>query len=354
MENRNGIFFIFLIILISILSGCEAVAELFHGPNPEEQELTKETIIYIVGNDVNTAGKKVATVWKNRIATTISDGTKDSSAYAITASGSDIYIAGENDGIGTVWKNGVIAGVYTNYSVSLTAVSKIAVVGSDVYISGKDYLLKNGISQPLTVNGNNTSNIIALTADSSDVYLLFKMNNPYGNPQDYYYLWKNGTITYHTLPPINDSLYISSSVRGTVANAMTVVSSNIYIAGREIRDDLVRNGGVWKNFVGTRYASGDSTTPIAIVVSGSDVYIAANDSKNGSGIWKNGVKTLLAGGESLTINGMTVVGSDVYVTGTVKNASNRTVAMLWKNGVGTALTDGLTDAVANALVVVRK
>jgi len=354
MKKKNEIFFIFTITLIFMLSGCEAVAELFNGSNTEEQ--AKETFIYVVGHYVNTGGIKIATLWENGIATKISDSKKDSSAYAITVSGSDIYIAGENDGVGTVWKNGVAAGSYTNYSVSLTAVRRIAVVGSDVYISGKDYLLKNGISQPLSVNGNNTTNIIALTADSSDVYLLFKMNNPSGNPQDYYYLWKNGTITYHTLPPINDSLYISSSVRGTVANAMTVVSSNIYIAGRELRDDLVRNGGVWKNLVGTRYARGDSI-PVAIVISGSDVYIAANDSKDVGGVWKNGVKTSLTsleGDRGLTINGMAVAGSDVYVIGTVKNTGNKTLAMLWKNGIGTALTDGLTDAVANAIVVVRK
>ena len=45
---------------------------------------------------------------------------------------------------------------------------------------------------------------------------------------------------------------------------------------------------------------------------------------------------------------------DVYVAGYKRNAAGKDVAMLWKNGTPQELSDGVTDAQANAVAVAKR
>ena len=68
--------------------------------------------IYVAGHATNSSGNDVATVWKNGVAQSLSDGTRDAYAYSVYVSCSDVYVAGyEVNPIGyriaKVWKNGV-------------------------------------------------------------------------------------------------------------------------------------------------------------------------------------------------------------------------------------------------------
>ena len=52
-------------------------------------------------------------------------------------------------------------------------------------------------------------------------------------------------------------------------------------------------------------------------------------------------------------NSIFVSGGNVYVPGYEYVATNRNVAVLWKNSVATYLTDGVLDASANSVFVVE-
>jgi hypothetical protein len=86
-----------------------------------------------------------------------------------------------------------------------------------------------------------------------------------------------------------------------------------------------------------------------------DVYVAGYE-LNAAGndvamVWKNGVGLALTNGNfGAYATSVTVSGSDVYVAGVESNGS-ATVAMVWKNGSATALTDGTLEAAANQIIV---
>ncbi|MBA3673788.1 MAG: hypothetical protein H0W75_02340 [Chitinophagaceae bacterium] len=73
--------------------------------------------IEVIGNT------KVAKIWKNGVATSLSDGTKDASAYSVFVSGSDVYVAGKEEAgsitIAKLWKNGVATSLSTANSGAL-------------------------------------------------------------------------------------------------------------------------------------------------------------------------------------------------------------------------------------------
>lgn len=125
---------------------------------------------YIVGNQNNpTTGLAMATIWKNGVATNLTDGAASvGAATAVFISGNDVYVAGweqENYYGGgpqyaKYWKNGVVVKLATVSSVA----TGIAVFGNDVYVSGWESngtnniakYWKNGSSVNLT-NGTYTA-----------------------------------------------------------------------------------------------------------------------------------------------------------------------------------------------------
>lgn len=86
----------------------------------------QDTDVYVVGYQ---AGKAV--YWKNGIKTELSS--NNSSANKIIISGSDLYIAGTDNGA-KYWKNGVLYPL--NYIDYTTYVSSLFIDGNDVYVSG--------------------------------------------------------------------------------------------------------------------------------------------------------------------------------------------------------------------------
>ncbi len=68
------------------------------------------TDVYVAGNESN-GTKDVAKVWKNGVATSLSNGANDARANSVYVSGTDVYVAGyESNGtksVAKVWKNGV-------------------------------------------------------------------------------------------------------------------------------------------------------------------------------------------------------------------------------------------------------
>ena len=190
--------------------------------------------------DVYVAGAEngVAKVWKNGVATALTNGSNSGRAYSVFVSGTDIYAAGEERKIGSyyvakVWKNGVA----TTLSSVSSGANSIYVSGTDVYVAGYE--------------SNGTNNVAKF--------------------------WKNGVAT--TLSSVDSRAY-SIYVSGT----------DVYVAGAE--NDVAK---VWKNGVATTLSSVVSHAN-SIYVSGIDVYVAGDENYTIAKIWKNGVATSLTNG----------------------------------------------------------
>ncbi len=104
------------------------------------------TDVYVVGlvtTQYSTA--KVATVWKNGTATSLTDGTGLSVANSIAINGADVYIAGYINGEVALWKNGKATvlnnGASNQQTISL--LNAVALHGNDVFVSG-GYLFSTG------------------------------------------------------------------------------------------------------------------------------------------------------------------------------------------------------------------
>jgi hypothetical protein len=336
MEKRNIIYFIFTIALIFALSGCEAVAELFHGPKQEE------TSIYAAGYETLADGTtRVATVWQDGVSSLLTSSASE--VLAITVSNSDVYVVGYMGSPWTaprLWKNGI--GLSFGYSPSYSSPTyssyarAITVVGSDIYV------LTDGTMDSVRVwknskvlfssNRYGQTSGIAMVVVGSDVYLLEinRNSSPISSR-----VTKNGS----------HAGFEKAAVGGKV---MVVVGSDIYVAG--IEGNVAK---VWKNGMAKALSFGTSSAN-AMTVIGSDVYVAGSEGKIAK-IWINDVGTNLTDGAyEASANALVVLGSDIYAAGYEKNTNGIDVAKVWKNGVETVLTDGYTNARVNALAVVRK
>ncbi|HSZ86657.1 MAG TPA: hypothetical protein VK787_11540, partial [Puia sp.] len=131
MRNRNS-----LVILFCTLSCCSCKKN--SGASPGSPDSTAVDI-YLAGYVFN-GTNYVATYWKNGVQASLADGSKDSRAFSICVSGSDVYVAGAEyaDGYQTsvakYWKNGIP--VILSSGSTLAIPQAIAVSGNDVYVVG--------------------------------------------------------------------------------------------------------------------------------------------------------------------------------------------------------------------------
>jgi hypothetical protein len=252
----------------------------------------------------------------------------------------DVYIAGSID-IGNgggggnesyfnacYWKNSARIDLHSRGASDSKAFS-ITVVGTDVYVSGScDYRAcywKNGKRTDLSVPARTSSEATSITVVGTDVYIA----GNYGE-YDWYFnrfspstacYWKNGRRTDLSVP--------AETSWGASASSITVVGTDVYIAG-----DYDGDACYWKNGRRTDLSGGLSVTYInSITVVGTDVYVAGGyrdgvDYK--ACYWKNGVKTDLSVPPETwdaSARSITVVGTDVYVAGTYNSKP-----CYWKNG----------------------
>jgi len=259
------------------------------------------TGIAVSGTDVYVCGyQNGAVYWKNSTRINLTGSALDS-AHAITLSGADVYVAGD-DGAGgpggpnaaVYWKNGLRTLLHS--SAVPTSVKAILVWGADVhaagYIGDTAVYWKNGVRTNLSANRAKANGI---SISGTDVYVV-------GEENGVGYYWKNGTRFFLVGPQLS------------IANAIHVTP------------------GPSPHF----YAVGSNYESKAIY-------------------WYDNTFTLLHTSPT-EISGATSISlfqPDLYLAGYV---SNDKTAVYWRNGVRTTLATGTTalPAIANSIVVVQK
>lgn len=234
--------------------------------------------------------------WKNSKFNTLNNAS--SYPWAITGSGTDIYVAGPivssvtSPRYPTYWKNGAAVQLSNQSGGFLTS---IFLSGTDVYCLG-------------TIDGQAIN------------------------------VWKNGAISTLTI-----NTYAGGASFASGNSAMFVSSvGDVYVAGYQsiAGNPWYQKATYWKNGVPSDLTNGSigNARATAIFVSGNDVYVGGYEEvKNGVSIialaprlWKNGISIPLntpIDNQNNSINALLVIGTDVYVGGQYNGSG-----AVWKNG----------------------
>ncbi len=172
-------------------------------------------IIYVVIHEQQSNGKYEVKLWKKNGATitttSVSNTSYDSRASSVFVSGTDVYVGGQvastinNFGYrATVWKNGVAT--YLTDGAYTANVNSVFVSGTNVYAAGFKFngtnsialSWKNSVETQLSI-GNNTAYSTSVYVYGTDVYVGGCEQNPnYSNVANMGRVWKNGTLLYTT------------------------------------------------------------------------------------------------------------------------------------------------------------
>jgi hypothetical protein len=250
--------------------------------------------IAVSGNDVYTTGyENTPTVWKchvwknGQLQYSLGDGYSYGNGIAV--SGTDVFVAGfayEQSPLtryAMLWKNSngpvnILASGANGYIATAIAVS-----GNDVYVGGEENdngrVWKNGV--PLTLNNAAGCYITGVAADGADVYAVGYTPSPVRIRS-----WKNG-----------NSIDIATAGT-TFANAIAISNNDVYIAGSDYSGPKAI-AKYWKNGVAVTLGDGIRHSKAnAIAINGTDVYVAgevmgANNISDYATVWKNGQATTI-------------------------------------------------------------
>jgi hypothetical protein len=275
--------------------------------------VSQSNVAYVAGNELNYSNISVAKVWINGVATNLSDGVAHAEANCVYLSNIDYYVAGyETIGgkkVPTVRKNGA------NPTRLAVNGGGEGVANSMVFTGGYDYVVghetnnqgitvamywKGGVSQYLTDGGQHASANSVFVAPSGDVWVAGWVNNDAGKPVAT--LWKNGS----------KADILSTSQSGAANSIFMSPNGELLVAGYE-SNGIVPVATVWKG-----------TASLAAMRLG------------------NG------GGES-NANGVCTFSQDVYVAG-FENIGTPAApkARMWKNGYA---QDVGTGSVAKGIAI---
>ncbi len=269
--------------------------------------------IYVVGATNNNSSNGIAKIWKNGVATSLTDGSNDAHAYSVFLSSTDVYVAGSDGFFAEYWKNGVATkltdGTGTAYAHS------IYVSGTDVFVAGVvgagvATLWKNGVATNLTDGSDVFADANSVFVNGTDVYVAGRNNNKA-------VVWKNGAAT-----ALTDGTNIGE------AFSIVVNGSDVYAAGSD-----GSTAKYWKNGVATSLTDGSNLAvarSIAIDNSGG-VFVSFTDGNLAKSLAYGSTVTLTNGSSQAFANAIAVNGTDVYVAGVEGNSDE-----IWINGIATS------------------
>jgi len=276
--------------------------------------------VYVAGYEKNAHGRKVATLWKNGETHYLGVAPKDlrvsycSEAWSVFVSDADVYVAGTEDGVATLWKNGIAQQISCG---SFAEASSIFVSGGDVYVVGNSRKY-----------AEYTPTLIGPLSASTVQYI---KSSP-GDECEVATLWKNGVAQ-----------RLTDGASDSYAMSVFVAGENVYVAGvyeshPNAQGNWVLEATLWKNGSPQTLSENCYGVAFSVFVSGKDVYVAGREeSAEGTfaTLWKNGEAQRLGEGEATSVF---VSGEDVYVAGN-EDVQGKWVATLWKNGVAQHLND---------------
>jgi len=315
------------------------------------------------GKNVYVAGTEngVATLWKNGKPQRLGD--KQSYANSVFVSGKNVYVAGSENGDATLWKNGKPQRLSDGKNGA--EAFSVFVSGNDVYVAGYESngyeyarvatVWKNGVAQRLSNAERSEANSVFVSGN--DVYVAGDEDEGPGNV----ILWKNGVAQ-----PLREIAYFPSvfvsgdDVYVAGAGGGVKLKGNYSFAAMLLKNGMAQGLSYGKYTEGDRIY-GDDAYAFSVYVSGNDVYVAGWEEigapqrydaiadrvvpEVGSRyitLWKNGVPQRLCEGERHA--SVFVSGEDVYVAGYeyANQGANKYFTTLWKNGVAQRLGD-VTD-----------
>jgi hypothetical protein len=305
-------------------------------------------VVYVSGYE-NNGTKGVAKYWKDGVAVSLTDGTKNAYANTVFVSGTDVYAGGyENNAtknVAKIWKNGVATSLTNGSNDGFIA--SVFVSGTDVYAVGWENnnavndvakIWKNGVATQLSAALTNNSRAFSVRVYGSDVYVAGFENNGPGTKAIAKY-WKNGIAT-----------SLTDGTRVAIGGDVFVKGADIYVCGNE-GNGSVGQAKYWKNGTAVPLPVTSTTTTsfiCGISVIGTDVVAAGTDA--GKPIaWKNTTATAFPNNGEF--GWQFVLNTDVYLAG-YENAAI-TKAVVWKNGTATNLTNGTNNATATGVFVVQ-
>jgi hypothetical protein len=173
------------------------------------------------------------------------------------------------------------------------------------------------------------------------------------NDPDIYTTGTVSTYSNHFAAYWKNKQFFQLSDTESYANCITVVDSDVYVAGY---GGLNKLACYWKNGVfNSLYHGYFSENTTDICSSGQDVYISGYGRISMTQVaeyWKNGQPVVMPPVfDHALAYGIAVSGSDVYLVGTAYNATSRSQAILWKNGTVIPLTDGSNFAAATGIFI---
>jgi len=205
-----------------------------------------------------------------------------------------------------------------------------------VYMSGtrgatgqhKAVLWTDSIAVTL-LNGNYETEGYSVFASGADLYVAGLSFNASGT--SIATLWKNGVAT-----------SLTDGTSQAEARSVFVSGGNVYVAGEKGNVPTV-----WLNGVPTSLQANSSLIcdVNSVFVSGTDVYVTGYEGDNAK-LWINGVASTLPSGSRAGAFSVFVSGSDKYVAGYQYTGPISSIAILWKNGVATALSAPSSNGVS--------
>lgn len=310
--------------------------------------------------------------WKSGMdeLTLFGDDNTSTTTNSIFVSGDDVYIGGRatnSDGYyaATLWKNGVPIAL-TDISAPIDAdVQSVYVKGSDVYASGfyrvnktettkfkKDVatIWKNGTPIELTT-GSNYAQARAIFVSDNTVYAAGESTNADGIAIAT--LWSNSSDDWSNKTVKN----LSDGTNHAYVQSVCVSGNDVYAVGYGYKDKTQYIAMLWKNDEPVKLLSENGSWAYSVCVANGHVYVAGWEYKIYNGkecavatLWTDGVATAMTTEQkSSQARCVFVSGEDVYVSGFLGD-----VAVIWKNGKPTGLSDGKNTAAITSVFVTKK
>lgn len=200
------------------------------------------------------------------------------------------------------------------------------------------------MSMLFTSGCGNSNPIMPVTNKVTDVYVAgyqTHLSDSYSSAK----YWKNST-----------EVVLGTNDLSSQAYGIAVSGSDVYLAGRSFRgsNDIAC---YWKNGVEVDLTDGSTEAEAdSIFVQGNDVYVSGRENFAAK-YWKNGTPVMLNG--NAVVGSISVSGSDVYVAGwkygnvqiDPTHWVDYPIALYWKNGVETDLSDGRISAQASSVFI---